>query len=204
MNWRVHNLVNKGILTRISKGRFRIGSSSLYQPEISDVMLKINRYLKAEFPYLLYCIWDTEPIRGLSHHLPSLQMTIVDVERDGMEFVFHSLQDKFNNVFLMPDNDIMEKYVTPTKKPIIIKALVTEAPVFEIEGVITGTIEKILIDIFFENEFESFRGSDIVFIFNNAFERYPININKLLRYAARKRKKEEILHFLTSNNMAAK
>lgn len=204
VNWRVHTLVNKGIITRIGKGRFRIGSSTVYQPEISGTMAKIHKHLKANFPFLEYCIWDTEPIRGLSHHLPSLQMTIVDVERDGMESVFHSLQDKFKNVFLAPDKDVIEKYIIPVKNPIIVKALISEAPVFEKEGLTTGTLEKILVDVYFENEFETFRGSEMVQIYKNAFDRFPINVGKLLRYANRKRKRNEMKQFLESNKLAAK
>lgn len=203
LNWRVFQLVGKGVISRIGKGQFRIGKGNAFDPEPSPLVLKLNNHLKKNFPFLKYCLWDSETIRTLSLHLPSLKLTIVDVERDGMESVFYSLQEKFKNVFLSPDHEIMDKYVINATKPIIVKALITEAPTNEINGIITGSIEKILVDVFFEEEFKSLRGSEMVHIFNNAFEMYPINTSKLLRYSARKRKKKEMMKFLTTNNLAA-
>ncbi len=204
LNWRVYYLIKKGIIARIGKGQFRVGNLGIFKPELSPIIKKINKQLKKTFPFLKYCLWDTEQIRGLSQHLPSLKLTIVDVERDGMEAVFHSLQDKFKNVFLMPDMEVMEKYVIPAKNPIVIKTLVSESPVYEIEGIMAPAIEKVLVDVFFEEEFSTLRGMEMSYIFKNAYEMYSVNPGRLLRYATRKRKKEEIKKFLISNNLAAK
>ena len=54
-----------------------------------------------------------------------------------------------------------------------------------------------------DEEFEFLKGNEINYIYRNAFERYSVNISKLIRYADRKRKKPEILQILRSNNLAA-
>jgi hypothetical protein len=204
LNWRVHYLVGKGVMTRTGRGQYVIGNGNTFEPELSPLVVKISKQLKKSFPYLKTCVWDMEQIRALSQHLPSLKLTIVDTERDGMESVFHKLQDSYENVFLKPDKEVMDRYVIPAKDAIIVKALVSEAPVREVNGIVTGAIEKILVDVFFEEEFSALRGAEMVHIFGNAFERYPVNKSRLLRYASRKRRKEEIEQFLKSNKLAAK
>ncbi|HNW91072.1 MAG TPA: hypothetical protein PKN48_15540 [Bacteroidales bacterium] len=204
LNWRVHYLIEKGILTRTGRGQFIVGNDKAFEPELSPIIKKLDKHLKKSFPFLKFCLWDTEQIRGLSQHLPSLKLTIVDVERDGTESVFHHLQEKYKNVYLMPDLEVMNTYVIRSKNPIIVKVLVSEAPVYELGGITTASIEKILVDVFFEEEFVSLHGSEMLHIFTNAFERYPINTGKMLRYADRKRKKAELKKFLISNKLAAK
>lgn len=54
-----------------------------------------------------------------------------------------------------------------------------------------------------DDEFEFLKGNEINHVFINAFDRYSVNISKLIRYADRKRKKTEILQILRINNLAA-
>ena len=81
----------------------------------------------------------------------------------------------------------------------------SEAPLQNIRGVMTVTIEKLLVDAFSDMEFEFVHGMEIEHVFNNAFSRYSINITKLQRYADRKKKKDEILKliekFAPNNNV---
>ena len=65
----------------------------------------------------------------------------------------------------------------------------------------TATLEKILVDIFSDEEFQYLQSNELVVIFKSAFERYTINESKLIRYADRKRKKKQLLAFLRSNNI---
>jgi len=58
-------------------------------------------------------------------------------------------------------------------------------------GVQTITIEKLLVDIFCDEiVFVAQQGGEMQIIFRNAFEKYSINENKMLRYADRRSKKE--------------
>lgn len=61
--------------------------------------------------------------------------------------MFYFLKDLKKQVFLEPDEEILEKYLSGGKEAVIAKPLVTEAPTKMIKGVTTATIEKILVDI---------------------------------------------------------
>jgi hypothetical protein len=54
-----------------------------------------------------------------------------------------------------------------------------------------------LVDIFCDDVlFSAQQGSEMQTIFRNAFDKYTINENKMLRYADRRRKKEAFLNYL--------
>jgi hypothetical protein len=73
---------------------------------------------------------------------------ILEIEKETTEEVFYFLKDLKKQVFLEPDEEILEKYLSGGKEAVIAKPLVTEAPTKMIKGVTTATIEKILVDIF--------------------------------------------------------
>jgi hypothetical protein len=106
-------------------------------------------------------------------------------------------------VFYRPSKDLFGNYINELQGVIIVRALVSETPLQLIKNVPTVTIEKILVDAMVDEEFEFLKGNEINHVFINAFDRYSINISKLIRYADRKRKKKEILQILSTNNLAA-
>ncbi|MBX2965948.1 MAG: hypothetical protein KF845_07365 [Cyclobacteriaceae bacterium] len=61
----------------------------------------------------------------------------------------------------------------------------------------TATIEKMLVDIFCDDViFSAQQGAEMRTIFKNAFDKYTINQSKMLRYADRRRKKEQLSQFV--------
>ncbi len=118
-----------------------------------------------------------------------------------MESIFLALKDKYNNVFLNPNADILEKYVFNSNNPIIVKPLISEAPMQKVRNINTTTIEKILVDLFSdENLFQFYQGREKKTIFKEAYAKFTINNSKLLRYASRRGKKEEIEKMISQIN----
>ena len=126
-------------------------------------------------------------------HQPGRFYTILEVERDAAESVFYALNDLGKEVFLNPSQDIINKYVSHSKSPIIIIPLITEAPIHKIDKVTTCSLEKMLVDIYCDPElFSTFQGAELKRIYQTAFDRYDINKAKMLRYADRRTKKNEV------------
>jgi len=203
VNWRVYNLVNLGILLRIGKGKFRLGKGSLYIPEVDNRIVRISKLIKEKFPFIRYCIWVSSFIIEFGHHIPRTSIILVDAERDSMESVFYTLKEEYKTVFYKPGKNLYNNYINDLQKPIIIRPLVSEAPLQFVKNTPTITLEKLLVDALVDEEFEFLEGNEINHIYNNAFDRYSVNISKLIRYADRKRKKTEILQILGTNNLAA-
>lgn len=197
VNWRVYALVQSGVLSRIGRGKLTLGEGRNFVPHISSKINTLYNKLQKQFPYLQICIWYTSVLNELMVHQPGKFYTLVETEKDTNESVFYFLKDTCKNVFLDPTPDILSRYASSEKEAIIVKPLVSEAPTQYVQGVQTATLEKVLVDIFCdETIFAAQQGSEMQTIFKNAFEKYTVNENKMLRYANRRRKKEAFNNYL--------
>jgi len=189
--------VQSGVFSRVGRGKFILGERRNFIPEISLKMKSIHKELEKQFPYMKTCIWNTSFMNELMVHQPGRFYTLVEVDREATESVFYFLKDKMKNVFLEPSSNILSLYASSEKEVIIIKSLVSEAPIQKVKEVQTTTIEKLLIDIFCdETIFAAQQGGEMQTIFRNAIEKYSINENKMIRYADRRGKKEAFIVYL--------
>ena len=153
--------------------------------------------MQKQFPYLQICIWNTSVFNELMIHQPGRFYTLIEVDKETTQSVFYFLKETRKNIFLKPDAEILSLYASAEKETIIINSLVSEAPVQLLQGVMTTTIEKLLVDVFCDDVlFAAQQGSEMETIFREAFEKYTISENKMLRYANRRRKKETFSNYL--------
>jgi DNA-binding Lrp family transcriptional regulator len=197
LNWRIYKLVQLGVIQRIGRGIFILGETSNFKPEISKSLKNKYDKIKAEYPFVEFCLWNTSVFNEFSSHQTNKNFTIIEVEKDSAESIFHFLKESNNNVFINPDKDILLQYIYDIINPIIIKTLISESPLQMVNKVQTITIEKMLVDLFSDTViFDLFQGNERSIIYTEAFEKYTINNNKLLRYASRRGKKEEIQEYI--------
>lgn len=190
-------MVQKGILKRIGRGKFTLGEGKNFVPEISSVTKIIFKKLKAEFPFANLCVWNTSVLNEFMLHQPNQFFVLIETDKETTNSVFYFLREIKKSVFIEPTKDILEKYVVNESEVFIIKPLVTEAPTQNISGVETASIEKMLVDIFCDDViFSAQQGAEMRMIFKNAFDKYTINQNKMLRYADRRSKKEELNQYV--------
>ena len=167
----------------------------------SNEMKKINRQIKAQFPFADYCLWSSSVLVPYMHHIPNLNFVLIDVERDVSESVFNFLNSGSNKrVFFMPSFVDFDRYIN-TNNVMIIRPLISESPLRVIDGINTPGIEKILVDIMGDVEFSFLQGMELTNVYTAIFERHNVNKNKLLRYASRRGRKEEIEQLLNANNL---
>lgn len=155
--------------------------------------MRVSNKLKRRFPFLDVCLWSTSVFNEFMIHQPGRFYLLVEVERDAMEAVFFFLKENKLSVFLDPTPQIIYRYVPDEKESWIVKPLVTEAPTQQIGGITTITIEKLLVDLFCDQVlFAAQQGAEQMTIFKEAFEKYTVNESKMLRYANRRRKRDEL------------
>ena len=149
-------------------------------------------------PFVDFIVWQTKWLNEFMRHQPGKFITIIEVEREVKESVFHILQESGQNVFLNPTKEIIENYLYSAKSPIIIQNLITEAPTQKIDKLMTATLEKILVDIISDSDlFSTFQGRELHNIYQTAFERYKISQSKMKRYAKRRSKMEKLNSILS-------
>lgn len=197
VNWRVYTLVQSGVLQRIGKGKFTWGEGKNYVPEISTATKTIFKKLKTKFPFANLCVWNTSILNEFMQHQPIRFFMLVETDKETTNPVFYFLREIKKSVFIEPTNNILEKYIVNEKEVFIVKSLISEAPTQKVNDIETATIEKMLVDIFCDDViFSAQQGAEMRIIFKEAFAKYTINQSKMLRYADRRRKKEELSQFV--------
>ena len=194
-------MVSKGVLERKGRGVYKIGKTTAFVPDLDNKTKSIYKKILSEFPYSTVCVWNTSLLNEFTLHISNSHFTLIEVDKESMESIFYSLREKHNQVFFNPNNGILEQYVFNSNTPIIVKPLISEAPLQSINNINTITLEKILVDLFCDEDlFQFYQGREKKRIFNEAYARYTINNNKLLRYASRRGKKEEIEKLINQIN----
>lgn len=149
-----------------------------YQRVISPRMRAVADTLTGSFVGMSHCITDTG--RNL----------IVEVPKSMCNEVRTVLKQHFQDVALIRNAYPMMEDLHDF---ILVKPLISEAPVFEEGGISVPNLEKLLVDYDSDKEYATLTDDDIQDKFQRAFELYSVNTSRLLRYAGRKGKKEEIL-----------
>jgi hypothetical protein len=196
INWRIYDMINDGIISRTGRGKYQLGAGNTYQPELSSRVIKISKFLKRQFPLISYCVWDTSLINEFAQHLSSYHFILVDVERDAAESAYYRLKEEFSGVFLQPSETLLSNVILDFRLPLVIRNLTTESPLSEHNNLSVVTIEKLLVDVFCDPEFSFLAGAELRSIYKNAYYKYTINDNKLMRYAARKGRKVELHKYI--------
>jgi hypothetical protein len=200
IKWRIHDMVNSGFISRVGRGLYQLGAGSDYVPDLSPRVLKISKFLKKQFPLISFCVWDSGQLNEFAQHLSSYHFILVDIEREVAESVYFKLKEEFKGVFLRPSETLLNNVLPDFQLPLIIRYLVSESPLSEKANMPIVTIEKLLVDVFCDPEFDYLVGSEQRAIFSNAYYKYTVNENKLLRYAGRKGKKEQIEKYIKEGN----
>lgn len=200
--WRIHDLKNRNIIKTFKRGLYVISQKPDYEPDLSPELLKIARQLVGKFDEIRHCIWETAWLNEFTRHQISKSMLIIEVEKGFEEPVFYHLKDAGRrDVFLNPDEKDMDLYVTASAQPIIIKRLLTRAPLMKrtekkVQFCLPA-LEKILVDLYAEEKlFRYLQGPEMVNIYENAISGYAINFTRLLGYARRREREEEIRGFM--------
>jgi hypothetical protein len=196
LKWRLYSLKEQGLIKNTGRGLYALGSKlPIFHAPINRKIRLMNNLIKEEFPYLNFSIWSTQWLSDYMLHQPMSYITLVDVDPDASSSVFNKLKDKWGNtkVLYRPTAEEFDRYAVGVQNLIIVKDLISEAPIEKIEGVSIPMLEKIIVDIFTEkNIFAAFNGKELSIIFNELDSRYSISRTKLLRYA-RRRSAEELL-----------
>ena len=188
-------MVQTGVIQRVGKGKYREGKARIFVPELSTKTVKMAKFVRKEFPYINYCVWELTAINGFSQHLINYNVTFLEVEREVIDSVYRVLKDEKYKVIRIKD---MTEDLSDYAGYVCVRALVTEAPILKTKADQVASLEKTLVDLYCDKEFSPFQGNEIYHIYENAFNDYTINESTMSRYASRKEKKAEMETIINS------
>jgi hypothetical protein len=196
-SWLIYHLIKDHVITRYARGQFVTAAyapeRNKYKPFYSDEMKNILHFLAKRYPLLGYAAWETHAYNEFANHQMARNCIVVEVEKLFEEAVFEAINENYDYLTLYKPTE-RELTLYPDVTTIIVCTLTSEAPVKNHEA----PIEKLLVDLY-ANKYIKYmvnRG-DFDFIFEEAFEKYDVNVAAMLRYAKRRGKGDEIAAMIT-------
>lgn len=205
--WRIHDLKNRNIIRPLKRGLYAIPSKPDFRPEVTPGLVRLAMRITDTFQDVKHCIWQTQWLNEFSRHQSGRRMTLIEIEKDFIESLYYELKDSTTNeLFLNPDNKTIQYYIAESRHPVIIKKLITRAPIVETAEtnespakLYTPSLEKILVDLFAEPRlFYYLQGPELIHIYENAIGSCAVNFTTLFSYAKRRQKEQAIRQFLTN------
>lgn len=201
INMYLSRLKKEKIINTPSRGVYGLDSNALFSPCISNELKRIFSKIKRVFPYITFCVWDTVWLNALMRHQPFKHYMVIEVEKDASEPVFRFLSETMRNVFLNPDDRTFDLYINGLDNALIVKNLISEAPLTEEQRIVIPTLEKLLVDMLIDTALYSAQQNEKEFIMHGAIEKFTLNELKMRRYAIRRNKEREI-HKLLNISLA--
>jgi hypothetical protein len=197
---RVSRWKDKGLLYRIARGKYKIASKHEFVHEIDAIIRKCVKLFTTEYDDLEFCIWNTKLLESNMNHIPNNSFYVFECEKDLIESVFYLFKDNGLNAFLKPNPELISQYVLSEKNSIIVRSLISRSPSIKVKNIQFASPEKILVDLFCDQEtFYIYGGSELNMIFSSMFRNYTINYSKLMNYAERRKRHEELKRFISEN-----
>ena len=186
LEWHLSRLAKEGRIARIGKGKYSSFPKPLFVPGDDDTDADLYIQIKKEYPEAKFCIYKGTVFAPLQHHISYNALTYIETQSELTETLFHRFQEEAKTVFHRPDKKVFYDYINIAKPGYVIKPLVTGSPLQETHGVPVPTLEKLLVDIRCDADFDYMGGTENLRMLENAASLYTINTTKLLRYAGRR------------------
>lgn len=193
ISWYLGKLCRDGKLRRIGRGIYTLQSANTFIVKANTKARSLYRSLSRQYPFADFCIYSANVITPLLHDLMPNNTLYVETNRDTTQSVFDMLLPKYNGrIFLAPTKEIATTYIDFSKENIIVKPLVTEAPLSLDGKVPVPTLEKLLVDTRVDADFYYLHGYENLEMLRTAISHYDVNQTRLLRYADRRNAKDSI------------
>ncbi|UZS00098.1 DUF6577 family protein [Chondrinema litorale] len=198
ISWRINQLKKEKLIYQTGRGLYSFEFKPEYTPDFS---LKTKRLYNRMKPFCKaeLSMWDTQMLNHISETNVDRYWVFLSTKKEELEPLFENMLDFSKQTFLQPDKEVISRYLMAHTEAVIITPLVSETPLCKLGEYITPTIEGLLVNVWlkYENYLKPI-GFDIKKLYEQAFKKYSINQSKLLRYAARRDKRNEINEFIKS------
>lgn len=167
-----------------------------FKPDFSiELSLKTKRLYNKIKPLCNseLCVWDTHMLNEITGAEIKKNWFFFSTAKDELDSLFNNMLDFSRNVYLHSDKETFMRYGQTQDEIIILAPLVSEIPLLKNGDYTSPTIEGILVNAWMKYDaYLKPIGYDLEQIFSKAISNYNVNKSKLLRYAARREKRNEI------------
>jgi len=169
---RINKLLRENKLTVVGKGKYISAPKPEYKVEVSPWMREVSDSLIDACCGMNICLSEKEG------------NLFVQVHKSETDKVQGILEDRYPRVIRKEDYG---RFPGRLEGYIILDRLVSESPILDEQGISVPSLEKTMVDGVSDGEIALDRLS-----FQKAAESYPLNLDRLLRYAARRGIKDKM------------
>ena len=175
---RIRALLQSGRLSQVGKGKYQAIHKPAFSIPVTDKMVEVNQYLIDTCEGVSLCIYQIE------------SNLYVETARGDISRVYEQLKTHYPKVVFQKDAN---RFPAALDGYIIVGHLVTDSPIVTDGSIAVPSLEKQLVDSLCMKQIERL-------YFQKVMEVYPVNINRLRRYASRRGVAEELSQQLSALN----
>jgi hypothetical protein len=192
-------LLDSDLVVRVGRNQYKKAGEEpkkrIFAGKYSNAAMQVIRYMEKHFPLLSFRVWELRWLNEFFNHQLAHNKIFLEVEKDGFDFVFSALIEKFpGRVLLRPGVKEILQY--GTDDGVIVERLVTEAPSAGGERYHVP-LEKLIVDLFANRYLMLFKG-EYPSTIEMMFSTYRIDQVAMLRYARRRNKVKDVFGFLST------
>jgi hypothetical protein len=199
--WKVNQLIKQGKAVRVGRGVYLFAPKSKYQLVTCDLAREACDTLNYMLPYLELTITDTSGLGELMNLQPFATIICIETKKTAVNAVLSVLHKDKIGGYSKKDFPRIERYIT-SHQPVLVRPVLAVNPSLpKKDNVRLASIEKILVDLVCDTDiYGQYQGSELLNIYQNATERYAVNYSQVLKYAAARGKKAEVVDKLLDTN----
>jgi len=188
----VHQYLNRlsreGGLTQVGRGLYRTDSPPAFQPPLPERLCTLAHQIRTQLPFSEFTIWGTVQVIELAHMLPTRHVTFVEADQEVAPSVYEVLLSAKELVLLDPPREALDQLLALSKEPVVVRSRAETMATVEMEDIRTATLEKLLVDLYFELSREGLPLDPGEFgrMLRSALAHHNVNFVLLLAYAERR------------------
>ena len=197
---RINKMISHNELSRINNGEYIFTNKKQYSYDLtSEISKKVLSITEENFDKSTkFIVYESTILNEFLNHLIAKSTTIIEIEKNLMEQEFWLLKENgYQNVLLNPNDNENYIYNSYDGNCIIIKPLISKAPINHKEHKIS--IEKLIVDIICDKTTNLFyENSEIQGIFEYITKTYSFKYDTIYNYAKRRHCYEKVIKYIST------
>jgi len=193
-------LARMELVKRIGRGLYQQGKGPTATVDLSPELSKLSKVLREHFRMAELKVWSIGMLADYAHYTVGKDLVFVETDKVLSASIRDALIERGYHAVLRPENRDFREYAYYDWKPVFILERREEYGLVRLGDSFVLTPERIWLDLYYfiTRKELSFPPSELGVMFANMLRRDGINFNRLLRYAQRRKLRDEMVIFLYS------
>ena len=203
-HWAIYGMLKNGEIIKTARNVYMVPDGKekqIYRPLYSDLAAKLIWQIAEKYPSVQFTVFETGLMNDFLNHLVAQNTIFIQAEKEISVFVFRFLQESgYEHLLYKPKKVDYALYWE--KDCIVVTDTISEAPL-SASAPHEICLEKMLVDMYCDKLISTtYSKSEYPQVLQQAMESYHMEIPKMMRYARRRGRENEIKHILEERGYA--